>query len=407
MLKSFAYPRIFYRYIVSEIFSPFWVALFVFTGALFLARILKLVDLVVNKNVPIGDILLLFAYVVPRFLGIAIPMALLLSVILAFGRLSSDSELIVMRCTGLSFRQLSIPVLLFALFSLIATLVMGFWITPWANYQLGRGLFEIAKKEASSGLTPGIFNELGQLTIYAEKIDRQSGRLQHVIIADRRESSEPRNFVAKNGRIVSDDKARTLNLQLYDGNISEGVGLDYNLTDFQINGITLPHSELMEEGPSKGGKKSDEMYINELLVALDELDTRPTPLNKEERKQRARYAVEFHQRLAIPLSCLFVGLIAMALGVHPTRGGKSWSASANMVLGISVILGYFLVFATASAFGSQDVGPVWAIMWLPNVIIAALALIMFQRMGSERWMAVSESLGRLCSILCQRLNIAK
>jgi len=242
MLRRLPRPIILFRYIAREIFSDFWVTLFVFTGILFLMRVLKLVDLVVTKNVPITDILLLFSYVIPRFLELAVPMALLIGVILVFGRLSADSELIVMRTSGLSFRQLAVPVAVFSAIAFVLTLILSCWVTPWANHRLGLGVFEIAKMQASTGLIPGVFNEVGLLTIYAEKIDKDTGRLQHVIIADRRNPEISRNFIAKNGQIVSDDKTRTLMLRLYDGSISEGSGLDYNITYFEINNITLPHA---------------------------------------------------------------------------------------------------------------------------------------------------------------------
>jgi len=84
---------ILHKYVFREMLFPFLVCLFVFTGILFLARILKLVELVITKNVPISDILLLFSYVVPRFMVIAIPMSIMLAVLLAFGRLSVSRSL--------------------------------------------------------------------------------------------------------------------------------------------------------------------------------------------------------------------------------------------------------------------------------------------------------------------------
>ena len=76
---------------------PFLLSVGVLTGVLFIARVLKLVDLVVNKSIPLFDVVLLFSYVVPGFLEMAVPMALLLGILLAFSRLSADSELVVIR----------------------------------------------------------------------------------------------------------------------------------------------------------------------------------------------------------------------------------------------------------------------------------------------------------------------
>ncbi len=228
-MRSYSPPLI-YRYIAREVATPFIVSLFVFTGILFLARALKLVELVVNKNVPAGDILLLFSYIIPRFLEVAIPMPLLLGIIVAFGRLSHDSEFVVLRAAGMSLKRLAIPVLGFATLAVVFALLLTLWIRPLANYRLGLGLFEIAKTQASAGLVSGVFNELGQLTVYAESIEGQGQKLNNVIIGDRSDPEVSRLFIAKYGKIISDPMRRSLSLQLYDGSISEGSGLNFTVT---------------------------------------------------------------------------------------------------------------------------------------------------------------------------------
>ena len=289
-------PPILYRYVFLEIVGPFFLSLFVFTGVLFLARILKLVDLVVNRSVSVADIILLFSYVLPGFFEIAVPMALLLGIILAFGRLSADSEIIVLRASGVSIKQLAVPVAVFALCCFVVCLLLGFFIRPWSSYRLGQGMFEIAKTKASAGLTQGVFNDFGPMTIYAEKVEDSTNRLVNVLIADRREPEVNRLFLAKHGQLVSDNQHRTLSLQLYDGSIQEGSGLNFNITYFQINSISLPQSELVEDGPTREGKRSNEMFIGELRQAMANLRNAPQPLNEEDRLQLAKNTLKMKQK---------------------------------------------------------------------------------------------------------------
>ena len=396
-------PPLLYRYVFLEILSPFLLSLFVFTGILFLARSLALIDLVVNKNVSVLEILFLFSLVIPQFLEIAIPMALLLAIILAFGRLSADSELVVMRATGISLRQLVAPVLLFASCCFVASLMLGLWIRPWANYRLGVGMFEMAKMRASAGLIGGTFNEFGPLTIYSEKIDDTGSRLNNVVIGDRRDPEKPRDFTAKYGQIISDNISRTLTLRLYDGSIHEGRGDNYNVTYFDVNNIVLSHNELVDQNIGREGKKPHEMYIGELNAASGDVKKKVRPeytaklaeeqLSKKEVQQIARYDVEFHRRFVIPFSCLAVALIGMALGVQPSRGGKSWGVSVNVTVGILVVTVYYLALAFATALGEQAMAPAWIMMWIPDAFFAVLALYVFRRIESEEWMAVSQALG--------------
>lgn len=395
---------ILYKYIVKETLGPFLFSLFIFTGLLFLGRILKLVDLIVNKNVPIGDTFLLFSYVIPSFLEIAIPMALLLGILLALGRLSADSELIVIRASGVSLRKLAIPLIALATVTCIISLLLSFWVRPWANYNLGLGLFEIAKLRATSGITPGVFNDFGTLTIYAEGVDEKTGKLNNVLISDRRDADVSRNFLAKHGQIISDEAERSLSLQLYDGSIQEGVGLNFNYTLFQVNKILLPHSQLMDESTSQQKKRSTEMKITELIPAIITLEI-ISGISKEDNLQLSRYWVELQKRLVIPTSCFAVTLLALALGVQPTRTNRTWGASGNVILGISLILIYYLLLGFASAIASQSAKNISLIIWLPNIIFFITGAYWLKQIGSDRWQAVSHIFNNLFFRIGKKLGL--
>lgn len=400
-------PKLISLYLVREIRTPFFVSLFVFTGVLFLIRSLKLIDLLINKSIPALDIVVLFSYIVPRFLEVAIPMSLLIGIIFGFGRLSADSELVVMRATGISLRQLVRPLAALSIVTALATLGMSLWLRPYANYKLGIGMFEVAKARLTTGIVPGVFNDFGTLTIYTEKFeavgDRAGGGvLRNTIISDRRNPAVKRVFIAKNGEIVADNDSRSLNLRLFDGLIREGSNLDYNITYFDRNSVSLPESELLEENPAKGGKKSDEMYLGELLTAIGSKAS--ADLSDPQTAHRfARYEVELHRRFVVPVSCLAVAIVAMALGIQPSRSGQAWGHAMNIGVGIAVILLYYLLLAFASALGEQQVAPIPLIMWVPNLLFVALAWFLFRGMESERWMAVSQALGSWIHSLSARL----
>lgn len=395
---------ILYKYIVKETLGPFLFSLFIFTGLLFLGRILKIVDLVVNKNIPIGDTVLLFSYIIPSFLEIAMPMALLLGILLAFGRLNADSELIVIRASGVSLKKLALPLIALATATCIFSLLLSFWIRPWANYNLGLGLFEIAKLKATSGITPGVFNDFGPLTIYAESIDENTGKLNNVLISDRRDSDVSRNFLAKHGQIISDEEQRTLSLQLYDGSIQEGVGLNFNYTLFQVNKILLPHSQLMDENYSQQKKRSTEMQISELISAIVTLEI-IKGLTKEDNLQLSRYWVELQKRIVVPTSCFAVTLLALALSAQPNRNNKTWGASGNVILGICLILIYYLILGLTSALASQSLKNISYILWLPNIIFFITGAYWLRQIGSDRWQAVSYVIGNLFLRLGKKLGL--
>src|ERR1700752_2461060 len=101
------------RYFLREVAIPFLYGIGVFTFILLIARMLKLVELVVNRGVPLLEIGKLFAYILPTFLEVTVPMALLLAVLLSFGRLSADSEIVALKTSGISLYQMILPILSF------------------------------------------------------------------------------------------------------------------------------------------------------------------------------------------------------------------------------------------------------------------------------------------------------
>jgi len=111
--------RIVHRYIFREILVPFALGLSLFTFVLLIARLIKLIELVVNRGVPLVSVLRLLTYILPAFLEVTLPMAMLLAILVAFGRLSADSEMVALRSSGLSLYQLVPPVAVFVVIAML------------------------------------------------------------------------------------------------------------------------------------------------------------------------------------------------------------------------------------------------------------------------------------------------
>src|ERR1700686_3695939 len=107
-------PRIIDRYVAGEIIGPFVMGGGLLTFALVTGKLLKLTEMVVNHGVGLGQVMSLMGYIMPAFLEMTFPMAVLLGVLMGFGRMSGDRELIAARACGMSLYRLAVPVLGFA-----------------------------------------------------------------------------------------------------------------------------------------------------------------------------------------------------------------------------------------------------------------------------------------------------
>ena len=184
--------RILRTYIVSEILPPFLIGLLAFTFILLTARILKLVELVVTRGIPLLQIGRLFALILPTFLEMTVPMALLLGILFGLGRLSSDHEITALKASGISPFQILLPIGVVALFASMLTLLITTLVRPGANQALKKELYSIAKSRVVTALREKVFNDdFPDILIYVEEVIPPGNTSQGVLIVDRRDQTVP------------------------------------------------------------------------------------------------------------------------------------------------------------------------------------------------------------------------
>ena len=165
-----------HRYIFREITVPALLGLVIFTFILILGRLLRLAELVINQGVPIGQIVTLFAYLMPTFLVITLPLGFLLGVLFGFTRLSADNEITALKSTGVSLYRLMRPVLACALTAAALTALSTLVVAPACKQLFRSQVFEIALSQATIKLQPRTFNlDFNGLAIYANGVDEKVG----------------------------------------------------------------------------------------------------------------------------------------------------------------------------------------------------------------------------------------
>jgi lipopolysaccharide export system permease protein len=361
------------RYILREIFVPFALGLAVFTFILLIARILKLVEMIVNRGVPLLEVLKLFSYILPGFLEVTVPMALLLGVLVAFGRLSSDSEIIALKTSGVSLYQLLHPVAWFATIIYFVALGLSLYARPWGNNLLHTGVYEIAKRRASAGIKEKVFNDdFSGLVIYVDHIEPPGNILRGILISDTRDSNQRNTVLAQAGVLVPNERLHVLTLRLLNGSIHAFYPSDrsYHRTDFSTYDITLDlNTALANLRPRE--RDPNEMTFAELRQAIVAKRIAGKPTFSE--------AVELHRRFSIPFACLAFAAIGIPLGIQPTRSVRS----RGFTLSLGLILIYYLLLTLGESLGQRGVLPAGIAMWLPNLLLGTLALMLFMRAARE------------------------
>lgn len=361
------------RYILREISIPFGLGLAVFTFVLLIARILKLVEMVVNRGVPLLEVLKLFSYILPGFLEVTVPMALLLAVLIAFGRLSSDSEIVALKTSGVSLYQLARPVAGFAIGIYIVALTISLYARPWGNSLLRDELYEVAKLRASAGIKEKVFtDDFSGLVIYVDHIDPPGTMLRGILISDSRDSAQRNTVFAQIGILVPNEPLHLLTLRLVGGSIHAFYPKDrsYHRTDFSVYDISLDlNTALAHLRPRE--KDPSEMTIPELRMAIAAKRSAADPALSEQ--------VELQRKFSIPFACLAFAAIGIPLGIRPSRSVRSRGFTLSLVL----IFVYYLLLTLGESLGERGVLPAGIAMWLPNLLLTALAIVFFLRAARE------------------------
>ncbi len=359
------------RYIFKELLWPFLLALLVFSSVALMTTIIDLMELVFNKGIPPGQVLLLVVYFLPSLLVYTVPMSVLLAVLIALGRLSADAEVIALKASGINLYQMMPP---FVVLCLVGFILTG--ICSVSLESLGRRTFrsqteKFSAEHLAAGLEGGVFNDtIKGLIIYVQKFDQETLRVKNIMISDRRNPAQPIVIVAENGIILSDQSGLRLLFKLYDGSIHRSnAEQKYEYAIFNTYQMLMPLP-----GAEKDDKptKHRELTLQQLFTQMSGLKKQGLVYNRE--------MLEINKRFALPFSCLIFGLLGMSLGVYLRRGGRA----SGFILSLAIVVLYFLMMRVMEEFCKDGGIPPAIGMWMPNGIMGALAVYLFYKSIKEK-----------------------
>ncbi len=352
----------------------------------------------------------------PTFLEIAIPMAILLGVMLAFARLSGDSELIVLRASGISLTTLIQPVVIFGLCITLISISVSYIGRPWGYNTLSNTLKQIASTTSTAGLDEGVFTRFGDMTMYCEKIDHATGKMSHVLLDDRRDEQNRKIIFSKTGNLGNNQESNQVIFHLFNGEIHEEHEGKYAVTHFDENISVISADELLSTDTNKKGRQFSSMKISELdetkkaFINLAERIQKAEKINledinlpfgqsladhqlnkKEVNKRINRIEIEKGRRLSMPFAALVLALVGMSLGIQPPRTQRTFGIGLSAVFALVVFVIYYGFLSIGIAMAeSGTLSPLLA-LWLPNIIVCYFALMTLRNLGKEKWHSVTEA----------------
>lgn len=353
------------RYMARLIALPLFATLLISAMLLVLDRIRRLFEFVATEGGPISVVWRMLANLLPEYLGLGIPIGLMLGILLAFRRLATSSELDVMRGVGMSYtRLLRVPYMYAIVLAALNFAIVGY-IQPVARYYYEGLRYELRTGALGASIKVGEFTHLGdRMTLRIEE-SRDNGRdLSDIFVHANTSKGDWIGVTAERGRFLATDDPNVIIFRLTNGT------LIHNRPEFKAPRVlTFSSHDLPIDLPKfdnfrqRGGR--------DLEFTLPELARHGQDAQSAEARAGSRS--EFHFRVVEVVTMFLLPLLAVSLGIPPKRS----TSALGVFLSIVMLVTYFKVNQYAADIGALGrVNPILA-LWGPFAVFAGLVLWMY------------------------------
>jgi lipopolysaccharide export system permease protein len=353
------------RYILTEILGPAIGGLLFFSFVFLLFQALRLSEFLIAHRAQAWDVIELVGCILLIFIPAIVPISFLIGVMVGFGRLSADSELVAIKAGGVSIYRMAMAAVVLAGVTTFLSIKLATEWSPHADRKQSEVLSRIANRKIARSLHAGIFQaDFFDLLVFAEKKDTQTDRLKNVFIFDERNPKDPLTIIAKEGEIVSaiskNEFDAAIVLRLFDGNIhrTSETSESYQKVDFGEYRVFLE----MNGTEANAGYRPRFLTSEEILVRLNS-DKAKNAKGKAAKRYRL-LAEEYWKRYAIGISPFFLCLLGVGLGTIRTRAMRSGATLLSFV----IVLVYYGLLLTSQDLAPQLGIPTSIAMNLPNVL---------------------------------------
>ncbi|MFL5275104.1 MAG: LptF/LptG family permease [Myxococcales bacterium] len=360
-------PTLLDRMIARELLLPLAVGLFAILQLLVVAQLLQLNEVVFSSAITLIELGRLTAALLPHFLVLAIPLAYMLGLQLALGRMALDREVIALSAAGAPTRTLyRVPVVAAVLLG-FAVAALAAWAEPWGLREVTRVLNEVIKRNLQTGLLPGIFNEgLPRFTVYVADV-AEAGAWKGVLIDDQLGDGDPILALAEEGTIA-DAGGDALMLRLERGELHRSERDGETVFRFRTGTFAVG----VQESVSRKNRFSG---VEAALPYRELLDRARTLEAQGKAAEAARMRLERWRRWAVPVACACFAILGVPLAI--SGGGVRGFAYLVTLFSFTA---YYVAGRIGVALAERHV-PALLAAFLPNLMVVAIGIVLSVRLA--------------------------
>jgi lipopolysaccharide export system permease protein len=370
------------RYVSNQIITTSLFAIVVLSVVLVLGNIFKqLAELLINHDAPMDLILSVIAYILPFSLTYTIPWGFLTTVMLVFGKMSAENELIALRSSGISIPRICVPIFAIALAFVGVCLYINLDVAPKAQQNMKEALYKLATHNPLSMFgSDRIIDQFPGRKIYVER--NEGAQLYNLLVYEMNETFEPMRVIfAKHGMLQTDEENRRILLHIYDVRFEERDENDSSNLAKIRQGITMQETTTpisLEELYEKNKKRRSfsSLTVEELIDRVNQANPEAeTPQQKAIVKSAA--LTEVNRRFSFSIACLAFTLFGVPLAITAHRKETSVGFAIALVVGFVY---FFLITIADSARNNPRAHPE-LLVWAPNILFIAIGLVLFYRLS--------------------------
>jgi lipopolysaccharide export system permease protein len=321
--------------------------------------------MVLNKGVSIISVIKLASLTIPDFMIITLPISYLLAVLIVFGKMTQDNEIMALKASGVNMINLTKPALLFALIPLFISITFSFYIAPRFNYFFRVLAVKQIKQAVLSALKQNTFsNKFANYKIFIKEVNLNKSLIKGIFILNKIKN-KPEVLIAKEGSLIYNKKLNSISFYLKNGEIQNGSASVKNFWLLHFNTYKINIKLKGLSFPNKN--KSVHFMTISQLVSKYMIEKKPGNKNM--------YLIYIFKKIAIPFATILFAFIGIPLGM--------FSEKRSLFLGISytivIVVLYYILFTSGLYLSIKNgFNPILGV-WGADIFILITGIILYVR----------------------------
>lgn len=355
--------RLIDRYLLRQMLGPLVLSLALVLSALVIERALRLIDMLADQGSALRPVLTMAANLLPHYLGLALPAAFFLSILLVIARLAEDTELDALSSSGLSLRRIALPFVITGVILALLSIALFGYMQPHARYGFRATLHAVTEGAWSGSVPAGqFFNVMEGVTFHAAESSRSGHALSRIFIEERLPDGGTRTTTARSGILEErPEGSGRFTLVLRDGAQIKATPEGVSLLEFDTTRLDRDLS-LETEAFRRRGRDERELTLSELW-------TGDPPGNENPEIAAGLMRGELHGRLVRAASIVVLPLLALPFGMTAKRRRKG----AGMAMAAIILVLYHHGLQVGQNLVEAGGLPPGLAIWLPFAVFTGLS----------------------------------